>query len=235
MKYAEIFIQQLPSTGRKWMVQCATMAGVIGAGWVTGQLQFTCVAVIGTFVFSFGLVPFWSLAKSLKLDSQRCLDEKGVLQTSRIEVADKIARVNQADMGSVFLLLASIKNSEGRVGKRQAVKLFLEVAREQWLEMLSPVQIAAEQAPLLGLFGSLLGILSSLNNSAGDISLEASMATMVSTTIIGCAGAFLLIGLAARGGKAVDRHIAELEFLASLILSNFEENEEGNDEIESLF
>jgi len=238
MNTSELFSQKPWGDGLLWATKCVGLASVIGAGWMTGYLQATCVMAIIGFVVWQGLLPFAGLSRDLDLDIQRCHGEKVELQDCGIELASAFTNLDTRESGSIFRLCVAIKKNEDRLNKAEAVGLFLEVAEKHWKKKLLPIDNAAEQAPLLGLGGSLLGILGALanlaNTGAESVGLHQSMAVMVSTTLAGCAGALLLIGLAAIARGAIDRHLAELQLIAALLFGS-DEKVNQNDDFESLF
>ena len=129
------------------------------------------------------------------------------------------------------------------MSKQEAADLFLDVAEQNWNAELMPLTTSSEQAPLLGLGGSLVGMIGGISSLSGAISVNAadgmlpgfldlvnSMSTMITTTLAGCFGAFLLIGLSAIANSGLARHLAELRMIATLMIGD---TDNGDDEDEN--
>lgn len=232
--------------GAHWTAKCFLLAGAIFIGEMLGHLQATCIGVIVVFVGCQGLLPYFRFAGSLLRDKRKCHGEKQQLQDIDVEHTNQLSNIDASDAGSIFKLIAAIKASEERLSKTEASDRFLEVAEQRWEAQLTPIITSAEQSSGLGLGGSLLGLISGLKPlmtamSGSDLDatqeafgqMFAAMGIMVTTTLVGCAGALLLIGLAAIGTNAVKWHVADLRMVAGLMASDGPDSNE--DETDSLF
>lgn len=215
--------------GSEWMAKCCGLIAAIACGWVMGELQLFCLVAIAAFVVVQGLIPFFRVTQRLAIDQGRCQFEVQELKTSGLELAERLPGLDRAEMGTVFRLAIAVQQSTGRTSKEEAATRFLDNDAESWQHAVSPLDNSSEQAPLLGLGGSLLGILQSLNQ-LGDLegglgALGEAMSTMVSTTLVGCGCALLLMGLAAIANNAVARHLTYLRRIAGLMGPGGEEND----------
>jgi len=139
---------------------------------------------------------------------------------------EQLVTMDMSEAGTVLRMYAAIKASEGRMSKNETIDVFLAVERHRWQEQLISLDNAADQTPVLGLAGSLIGILGSLGAGANIEMLQQAMSVMISTTLLGCCGAVWLIRLHGIGQSAIDRHVAELEIIAKFMI---DDNDSGDD------
>jgi biopolymer transport protein ExbB/TolQ len=232
MNTYDYFQGSLFREGRQWIAKCLLFVLIIVTGWLVDYLQTACVVAIGLFIVAQGILPFLAIAKDLQADRRQCREEKRVLQQSAASEAGRLLEIDVTEAGSIFKLLAAIKRAAGRVAQEEAAERFLAAMEQQWQERLRPLDDAAEQAPVLGFGGSLLGILSGLGSmqTLGDAGFSAGVATMASTSLIGCVGALVQAGLASSAQAAVTRHLAELRVIAALLLGSDNENRQQRDD-----
>ena len=222
---ANPFVEGMQWTG-KWLV----LSGAVFVGSMLDCLQEVSVAVIVIFVSLQGFRPFLRFTRSLVADRKKCRKETDDLKEVGIENAKHLRHLDTSQAGSVLCLANAIHSSSDRLNKKEAGELFLAVAEQEWDAECVPIATSAQQAPILGVLGSLLGLMSGIGRltvaMAGDgpeemqvafSQLFNAMGTMVTTTLAGCAGALLLSGLAAISHSAVQRHIAELRMIAALM------------------
>ena len=241
MSTARTFFGDTFGEGMQWTFKSLFVALIIGIGWKTGYLQETCIGVIAAFVFLQGFLPYCRLAIRLNKDRHKCREEKIALQDFPVENAHRFAEIDARDAGSIFKLVAAIEANRDRMGKSEAANLFLGVAEQEWKSELRPVVTSAELSPFLGLGGSLIGMIAGIaslaaamgGNSADEMltslsPLFNSMSVMMTTTLTGCFGAFLLTGLAAIATNSIERHLADLRMIAGL-MANDEEHDDSDD------
>jgi len=70
--------------------------------------------------------------------------------------------IDESDAGSVFKLAKVITTSSNRATKQEASDTFFSSYDSYWERVLSPLEDAADQAPVLGLSGTLLGMVAAL-------------------------------------------------------------------------
>lgn len=229
---AQVFAQRPDWLWWGWSSKCVAIAVTIIVGWMIGQLLIVSVLAILSFVATQGVRPSRSLAVAIADDASLCRDEKSELQRLGPDAFEYLDQIDTSDAGSLLRLLLAIRLTSDRTDTSEALDHLTRVAKQSWERQLAPIDLAAEQAPLMGLGGSLLGLATSLSGGQGT-DLMAGIGTMVCTTMAGCAGSFLLLGLASINRTSIDRHIAELRMTAAQLLGiDDQRNDNG---FESLF
>lgn len=206
--------------GIGWTLKCGGMAGAVAIGWSVGQLSNTCLGLIGGFTAIRAVKPYVGSMSELAADKRLCKDERDALIGTPIEDIEDVFGIDVAQAGSVFKLAKMLCISSNRVSKKEAVKAFFAAFDAYWNARLSPLQDAADQAPVLGLAGSLLGIVAALaalgGGDANNQALFDAMSTMALTTLSG-GGAYILIsGLARDAANQVAKHRSDLMFIAKM-------------------
>lgn len=208
------------SAGMGWALTCGGMAGVVAAGWFAGQLSNTCLGLIGGFTAIRAIKPYAGSMSELASDKRLCRDEVDALTGTPIEDIEDLFGIDETRSGSVFKLVKLLTVSSNRTTKAEAVASFFEAFDSYWESRLSPLQDAADQAPVLGLAGSLLGIVAALaalgGGAANNQALFDGMSTMALTTLTG-GGAYVLIsGLARDASNQVAKHRSDLMSVATM-------------------
>ncbi|MCA9026707.1 MAG: MotA/TolQ/ExbB proton channel family protein [Planctomycetaceae bacterium] len=206
----------------RWMLTWVLLIVAITIGWFLEQLTPACLLAIGLFVIVQGLIPYYQFSGSLTLDVSRCGEEKGLLQRIAANLWQQIAADHGQGSGSLMRLTVALLR-EPPERRRSALREFIQLARCRWEAYLQLVETTAATATMLGLGGSLIGLAAALQKmgaAEGVKSLAPAMHLMVTTTVLGCAGAMLLIGLEARGRSALNSHLAELELWGGRLLDD---------------
>lgn len=206
--------------GVGWCGKCLGMAGAVGVGWSVGQLSSTCLGLIGGFTVLRAIGPYLGSMSELAADKRLSKDERNALIGTPIEDIEDIFGIDETQAGSVFKLAKMLCMSSNRISKKESTESFFEAFDSYWDERLSPLQDAADQAPVLGLAGSLLGIVAALaalgGGDAGNQALFDAMSTMALTTLFG-GGAYILIsGLARDASNQIAKHRSDLMFTAKM-------------------
>ena len=192
-----------------WRIATHPFRGSQGTEWV-GDLAVECE------------VEVLAGQGSLTLDVSRCGEEKGLLQRIAANLWQQIAADHGQGSGSLMRLTVALLR-EPPERRRSALREFIQLARCRWEAYLQLVETTAATATMLGLGGSLIGLAAALQKmgaAEGVKSLAPAMHLMVTTTVLGCAGAMLLIGLEARGRSALNSHLAELELWGGRLLDD---------------
>ena len=224
MSTAMTFTRRVGRDARKWTAIWAMLIAAVMCGWVTGHLSLASMIVIGVFVIWQGLLPYGRFVRPLAGDIAACSEEKQIIQQLTQEKLDQLRSLNAPGSGSLLRLLQAMLQQQDPRRRQAALHQFLLVARRRWEALLEPVETAAGMAPMLGLGGSLIGMVDALRHLAnvglqdGPGSLIEAMVTMASTTMAGCIGALLLIGLVELGRTALNTHLAELEMWGGQLL-----------------
>jgi len=243
-----IFQTNLAAQGTRWILMCVLVVAAIAAGWHYDQLSLACNVVIVAFVLIQGVAPYLALQASFMKDVEECRQDLKPFQSLSIGKLLEVAKMPSDGACSLTKLIIGMLSNRDRMTKSDALQFSLDLARRDWEAKAAPLETASDVAPMLGLGGSLVGLLSGLAamaqsfNSADGLvmdtglgTLMAGMSTMITTTIFGCLGALLMIGLASRSNKAIDRHIAELGMVGSLVLDDEYEDEPDDDDKTRLF
>lgn len=221
MQATRIFDDLLIREARQWQTKCGLIALLISFGWLIGLLQVVCNLLILAFGITQGAKVFWRFAK--KLDPIRAVarEEFGVMRSTPVEsMAEWDKELETMDLrgaGPVLKMYAAISKNQDRTSKREIVSACLEAEEQSLQQQLAPVRDAGEMCCLLGLTGSLLGILQAVSSGGGVEAIEQSMGVMASTSAMGACLAIILMGLSTLGSSAIDRHIAELRLAANLM------------------
>ena len=222
-----------------WTVKCVLIAGAIAFGWIWDCLKTTCSSVIALFVVSEGVLPYLKFVRGIKHDQLLCrvaLEHMQEMETEWREEWDQyLAAKDLKDASSLEKMYAAMQQSCETSSKQKVAKSFLALEGERWRQQLTSLEVAAQQTPMLGLGGSLIGCLSSLVATAGSPGLQDSMATMFLTTLVGCAGSFYLLGLSEIGNGRIDRHIAELEAVANYLIDGKSPDGQDDDSVDDSF
>lgn len=207
----------------RWLAKCGALAAGVGVGWGVGLLQEASVGAIGTFTFAQGLRPAAAVARELWRDIQSCSAERSLLQQISSSDAERVANGGGHDAGTLFRLIQFALRNQGRVSKEEAAKLFVAIEEYEWDRRLEPLANARDQAPTLGMFGTVIGLGAGVSEladgSGGSAGMAVAIGTALTTTLAGCAGAFVLVGLHSILRRRVDRHLAEVRLTASLLLT----------------
>ncbi|TWU59590.1 MotA/TolQ/ExbB proton channel family protein [Crateriforma conspicua] len=219
------------SGGMEWGAKCGLMAGVVGVGWSVGQLSNTCLGLIGGFTAFRAVKPYVGAMSELSADKRLCRDEREALIGTPIDDIEDVFGIDESQAGSVFRLAKLLCSTSNRVSKEEVTTAFFAAFDAYWEERLSSLQDAADQAPVLGLAGSLLGIvaaLAALGSSAADNqALFDAMSTMALTTLLGGSAYVLISGLARDAANQVARHRSDLMFVAKMLSRGDEDTPGG--------
>lgn len=204
--------------GFEWTGKSVACVGLIGTGWQLGKLQLAVNSVIGGFVLTQGVIPFVRLSRRIGAD-RRC-NFKAVRELQEYGTDWIAALVNQdlTGAGTIYECLAAIQAADGRLNNDDVAEELLEVVKQDLQAMLLPLEAAAALTPVLGLGGSILGVIGILTAGGDDAAVQAAMTTMFSSTGVGCAASFLLGGLAAIGQSAINRHMSAVKLVVQLLL-----------------
>lgn len=203
------------TAGLRWILACAAMAAVIAAGWMLNQLTACSLLLIVSFTIVRGVVPYFASTNHVAKDQGLCQEERSALVSTAAADSAELLSVDTTTAGSVFKLgsqiVAAGKHSD------QAVRAFFAAFDSYWSKRLAPMQDAADQAPVLGLAGSLIGIadaIQSLANGNDNENLYSSLAVMALTTLCGGAAYILISGLARDAEGRVAQHRSDLQHVA---------------------
>ncbi len=165
--------------------------------WNAGRLQTVCLIVIGGLTLYRVFVDYFRrFASMLTIDAKRSAEEFNELKSVSADQIKELATIDTRGTGSLFQIISAIAKYSDRASKEVIVRRHLKVLRESLEAALQPVQDAVQKCPMLGLGGSLLGMLSALHEFSigGDpAAVSAGMSMMVSTTLAGCAAALSLL------------------------------------------
>ena len=215
---------------RRTALGVAMLASAIAAGWWFGQLTIVCLVMIGLHVWWQGLIPISRAIGEIDTDTHHCAEEMGAFQRAPVESLSVFETLDTSDAGSLMKLVAAVALSGDRMEPERALEIHLKEIRQPQEARLKQAATAAEQATMLGLGGSFLGLLGSLQ---GGAELTDGVGTMLLTTLAGVLGAFALMGLGGAAGRALDRHMNDLEIAASYVLRIGQGRDD--DQFESLF
>lgn len=230
--------------GIGWMAKCVAMAAIIGAGTFFGQLQNTCIALLTGFTVIRGIMPFLSSMLELRTDQGHCAEEQEAIAEIPVENREHVNALAEEEdkSGRVFELVIWILASRDRMSPKTAVDVFLTRFDTYWENRLSVLDEAADQAPVLGLGGSLLGLAAGLQTFSAS-SREATpgnpgvlfeaLSTMCLTTLAGCGAYMIIAGLSRLAHNAVANHRAALKTIGNEFSSDSEETNAEDDDEES--
>ncbi len=232
MNSAEFFSARSSRAAGGWLILCAAFVAAAWAGIQSDQLFLTTLGLIFGFVLAQGVIPALILILELQGDAKKCRREESVFRTITLEELRNLPRRSRRRTGSLYALIYAVCFHASRITKSQAVESFLKVVAETYRARLERIQLSSEQAPLLGLAASMVGILLTLLHlgtamqSQDQEVIRASFAdafsafsVMVATTLAGCAGSFVVMGLASIADTAANRHLAELRLLGDLLIT----------------
>lgn len=208
--------------GLGWMFKCAAMAGIVAIGWRVGQLGYTCLALIAGYTALRAVIPYFSNMRAMATDRTKCAAERmGLIGTPTSDIAD-IHAIDDTQAGSVFKLVKLVCRSSDRASRLEVIESFFAAFDAYWDERLGPLQDAADEAPVLGLSGSLLGIVAALGALSTGVSdnqaLFDGMSTMALTTLAGGAAYILISGLSRDAANQVQKHRSDLMFVALMFV-----------------
>ena len=207
------------------------IVSVITAGWISNQITNVCLLLIASHVFWNGVRPLWHIVSGVGNDASKCAQELNEFQNASLENLCVLKSIDTSDGGSLMQLVATVARSGDRMTPERALDIHLNSIRQPYIEHSLKAATTAEQATMLGLGGSFIGLLSSLN---GGADLAAGVGTMLLTTVAGVLGAFLLMGLLDVANKSVEQHISDLRIAASYALG-IKRKQSDDDQFQSLF
>lgn len=233
MKATKMFDPEMIDSNRRWLTQCSLIAALIAVGWFTGQLAIICGLLIVANAVIQGLKPQRKFSRQFDPMRRKASEEFQIMrQTDMQEFAhwqERLQTMNLTDAGPVLKLFAAIIKNQDRASKKEIVKQYLELEAQHWYEKLASVTDAIETCLLMGLMGSLLGILQAVTGGGGVAVIEQSMGVMAATSAIGAACAITLLGLSTRSHYAIARHIAELGIAANLMPGTDDKRDQDDD------
>lgn len=219
MKHNETIFSGAPS-GIRWIALCLLMGAAVLAGRLTGQLSDVCLLLILGFSIHRAVLPYFWAMEELKFDKMLCSHERPALAEVSVDKLDQLSEINAREAGSVFKLAQLVGSTEKR-NRKGGIPAFFEAFDSHWNRRLSSIQDAADQAPVLGLAGSLLGIIDALSvlasPSQDQQALYAAMSTMALTTLAGGAAYILISGLFREASNAVEHHRSDLTFISEML------------------
>ena len=218
--HERIFNDAPTSEGLGWIMKCGLITGVVVAGWQVGQLANTCLGVIGTFAITEAIIPYLKAMNELRADKSVCRAERSALQEISTDKRDRILAIDASQAGSVFKLTQLMSGAPDQTTMANSEDSFFAAFDSHWEGQLDPISDAAGAAPVLGLSGSLLGIiaaLAALGQSGDDAALYRAMTTMATTTLVGGMAYVLILGLVRKAYKAVNQHRSDLKFTAKML------------------
>ena len=196
------------------------IGGAGAAGAAANQLSSTCLGVIGVFSLTQAIVPYFKAMAELRADKATCRAERAALQEIPIEKRDRILAIDAQQSGSVFKLAKLILASPDQTAMADSEEAFIEAYDSHWARQLGPISDSATAAPVLGLSGSLLGIiaaLAALGQAGNEAALYLAMTTMATTTLVGGMAYVLILGLVRKAVEAVNQHRSDLKFTAKML------------------
>lgn len=201
---------QLGREGRFWMAQCSFLAGVVLVGLVVNQLATFSVGAILILAFVNGVSPYRRLSQNLKSASlENQLDDE-LLAGLSVHDADETL-IGESE--STLHELAILKKAHGIEGSGDFDEALLNVVREPLDADAKRIGDAGEQAALLAVAGSMVGLAavgSSLGDQAGVSAMAGGVVTMSATSVAGLFAAMSLLGLESRADVAVEKYINSL-------------------------
>jgi biopolymer transport protein ExbB/TolQ len=221
MNLGALFTEDPKRDGRVWMRKCFVLGSIVLVGWLTGYLQAASILAIAIFGVVQGILPYRSVIAAYLRDANSCRQEKAALQNLTFAQAANIAQIQTPNMGTLFRGVQFILAQQDRLDGKAALSVFLALERSIWEKRLAPLANSVEQAPTLGLFGTVVGLalgMGELTASAGPQGMVAAIGTALGTTLAGCVAGFLLSGLYSIAETGVERHLAEIKLLLSLLL-----------------
>ena len=216
----QIFSNASTREGLGWIAKCSLIGGAVAAGAAANQLSNTCLGVIGVFSLTQAIVPYFKSMAELRADKATCRAERTALQEIPIEKLDRVLAIDAQHSGSVFKLAKLILASPDQTTIADSEEAFLEAYDSHWERRLGSIADAATAAPVLGLSGSLLGIiaaLAALGLAGNDAALYQAMTTMATTTLVGGMAYVLILGLVRKAFEAVNQHRSDLKFTAKML------------------
>lgn len=227
--------------GVGWMTKCVGIAAIIGAGAFFGQLKNTCLVLLGGFTVIRGIVPFLSGMQELRTDQDRCAEEQEALSTISVNNVDQVRALSDEDdeAGSVFKMVQWIIDCRDRMAPETSVEVFLSRFDAYWEDRLSVLDEAADQGPVFGLGGSLLGLTAGLETFAAGAGgaepgnpgvLFSALSTMCLTTLAGCGAYMIIAGLSRLAQNAVAHHRAALKAIGNQFIRKDDEPDTGDND-----
>lgn len=220
----QIFSSRFEGGGTAWIGKCFLMVCIVGVGAAIGKLSITCIGLILVFTLFRAVIPYFNLVNELRNDRCECrLEREALMEIPTNDLAELIEIDNDED-GSVMKMARLAALSSDQMTVKQIWETFSSSYDSYWDSKMGPLQDSADQAPVLGLAGSLLGIvaaLSALGSGAADNNaLFEAMSTMALTTLVG-GGAYVLIsGLYRDAFNQVESHRSDLLFIAKNMNGN---------------
>lgn len=219
-----IFTSRSGESGAAWGLGCIAMSCAVVAGYACGQLLWSCLGLIAAFAVWRGGLPYlkhFGPGGELPADRKDCRDEREILIDVPAERKEEVLSIDSDGVGSVMHLVRMAAGSHGRLTPDELWETFAGLFDSHWEQRLGPLKDAAEQAPVLGLAGSMLGLvdaLSVLAAGADKAALYEAMSTTSLTTLAGGAAYVLLSGLHRAASNQVNSHRGDLEFVSRNIL-----------------
>lgn len=201
---------ELRREGRSWITQCFFLAGVVLAGLVIDQLAAFSVAAILVLAFTNGVVPYRRLTADLKSASLENQKDDDLLAEMSVDDADEVL---SGESESTLHELAILKRSHGAEGGGDLDEALLQVVREPLDADVKRIGDAGEQAALLAVAGSMVGLAavgSTLGDQTGTAAMASGVVTMSATSVAGLFAAMALLGLESRAEVAVDQYVNSL-------------------------
>ncbi|TWT43469.1 hypothetical protein [Botrimarina hoheduenensis] len=201
---------QLSREGRSWVAQCFFLAGVVLVGLVIGQLATFSVLAIVVLAFVNGVSPYRRLTRGLASASLENQRDDELLAGASVHDADDVL-IGQSD--STLHELAILKRAHHVEGGCDLDEALLNVVREPLDADVKRIGDAGEQAALLAVAGSMVGLAavgSSLGDQAGVAAMASGVVTMSATSVAGLFAAMSLLGLESRAEVSVEKYVNSL-------------------------
>lgn len=250
----QLFATAPLESGGRWLAAIAAGCGLAFLGWRYGYLQESCLALIAGLVLLRGILPFASIAKFLVADAAGSKAEVELLQDIEVTRADELLEAIGEDSCSAMRMFeAEVRNAD-RLPRGVAAHGYVDGLVSDLKKSSAVPELTGEICPLAGLGGSLIGLgtalpgLSTLIQRSGESSGNAEIAevfssfgTVTSTTLAGCIGAAVCLGLHSILEQAISKHECDLRRIADGLargVIDFEDddaNENGDDELYNLY
>lgn len=227
----QIFETSPAGAGAKWLIALALASGGAVLGWKLGCLQHACLAAIAMLVLLQGVVPFFSVARLLVMDAAGTKEEVEVMRDVEIHHSQELLDSIGDDAYSGMRMFEAEARSVDRMNKGDAAHGYVDGLVTELREASSAIELAGELCPAAGLGGSLLGLgtalpgLSTLiqptNSAGGGVEIAnvfSSFATVTSTTLAGCVGAAICMGLHSILENAISKHESDLRLVANALM-----------------
>lgn len=198
--------------GSAWIGKCLAAGIAVVVAWQTGSLKEVTLLIIVGFVLFRGVLPFFLAMRELLTDMSRSREERQVLASVSVVKADEIADQDSSEAGSYFKLVQAVIVSRDRMSATTATRAYLSRFDAYWTAKLQSLADAGEFCPMLGLMGTLCGLVLLLEQLGADTkSLLPALSTVFQTTLAGVFGYLTVSGLASIARNAVGKFRSELD------------------------